>query len=114
MKLTAATKIISCLCVHPFERFERALKIVSDEIRLYESCNTFGRSETIGGDRPLQPLRCPQLGGLIFGAYEYGELMIAKKFLSREHFNGKKWYLILVKASTKTQNTQVITRALIL
>ena len=34
MKLTAATKIISCLCVHPFERFERALKIVSDEIRL--------------------------------------------------------------------------------
>ena len=34
MKLTAATKIISCVCVHPFERFERALKIVSDEIRL--------------------------------------------------------------------------------
>ena len=37
MKLTAATKIISCLCVHPFERFERALKIVSDEIRLKET-----------------------------------------------------------------------------
>ena len=34
MKLTEATMIISSVCVHPFERFERALKSVSDEIRL--------------------------------------------------------------------------------
>ena len=35
MKLTAATMTISRVCVHPFERFERTLKSVSDEIRLY-------------------------------------------------------------------------------
>ena len=34
MKLTAATMIISRVRVHPFERFERTLKNVSDEIRL--------------------------------------------------------------------------------
>ena len=34
MKLTAATMIISRVCVYHFERFERALKNVSDEIRL--------------------------------------------------------------------------------
>ena len=37
MKLTAATMVISRVCVHPFERFERALKNVSDEIRLKTS-----------------------------------------------------------------------------
>ena len=36
MKLTAATMIISRVCVYHFERFERALKNVSDEIRLKE------------------------------------------------------------------------------
>ena len=34
MKRTAATMIISRVCVHPFECFKRALKNVSDEIRL--------------------------------------------------------------------------------
>ena len=34
MKLAAATMIISRVCVYHFERFERALKNVSDEIRL--------------------------------------------------------------------------------
>ena len=35
MKLTAATMIISRVCVHPFECFERLLKNVSNEIRFY-------------------------------------------------------------------------------
>ena len=39
MKLTAATMIISRVCVYHFERFERALKNVSDEIRLNEGLN---------------------------------------------------------------------------
>ena len=44
MKLTAATMIISRVCVYHFERFERALKNVSDEIRLTEALDQ-GRAE---------------------------------------------------------------------
>ena len=40
MKLTAATMIISRVCVYHFERFVRALKNVSDEIRLYSVVKT--------------------------------------------------------------------------
>ena len=47
MKLTAATMIISRVCVHHFERFERTLRNVSDEIRLKvvpKSCSSVGEA----------------------------------------------------------------------
>ena len=49
MKLTAETMIISRVCVHPFERFERALKNVSDEIRLNSIADS-GSSPTANQD----------------------------------------------------------------
>ena len=47
MKLTAATMIISRVCVYHFERFERALKNVSDEIRLYSTTNASSKFPAI-------------------------------------------------------------------